>query len=147
MIYIMYCLGWFNCMTIFHILVIDSGSARLIFREFTQDWVYGNWLNTPSHTLMVWVIVLAIFKVWIYQGQIWWWWIVGLWFVKYLSQLFVPMPQYILIFSRTSLSLNHCHFISHVFECFCFIPEFINPSVAELSVLTGCHWFFVVQCD
>ena len=41
------------------------------------------------------------------------------------------------------MSLNQCHFISHVFERFGFIPEFTIPSVVELSVLMGvtsCLW-------
>ena len=41
------------------------------------------------------------------------------------------------------MSIDQCHFIYHVFECFGFIPEFTNPSVVELSVLrsvAGCLW-------
>ena len=40
------------------------------------------------------------------------------------------------------MSLNQCHFISHVFEHFGFIPEFTNPSVVELSVLRGVAGYF-----
>ena len=39
------------------------------------------------------------------------------------------------------LSLNQCHFISHVFERFGFIPEFKKPSVVELYVLRGVDGF------
>ena len=42
----------------------------------------------------------------------------------------------------TSLYLNQCNFISHVFERFCFIPKFTNTSVVELSVLRGVAVFF-----
>ena len=35
------------------------------------------------------------------------------------------------------MSLNLCHFISHIFESFGFMAYFTNPSVVELSVLRG----------
>ena len=58
--------------------------------------------------------------------------------------LFVPLSQDTLSFSITSLSLNQCHFTSHVFERFGFMPKFTNPSVVEFSGLrgvAGCLWF------
>ena len=62
--------------------------------------------------------------------------------------LFVPLSQYNLSFSSTSLSINQCLFISHVFERSGFIPKFINPSVVKFSVLrvvAGCSWSNVIK--
>ena len=56
--------------------------------------------------------------------------------------LFINLSQYTLILSRTSLSLNHFHFISHIFEHLGFMPDFKNPFVVELSVLRGVSNFF-----
>ena len=53
------------------------------------------------------------------------------------------MYQYTLCCSIISLSLNQCHFISHVFELFGVMTEFTNPFVVELSFLkgvAGCLW-------
>ena len=53
------------------------------------------------------------------------------------------MSLYTLSWSSTYLSLNQCHFISHVFERLGYIPKFKNPSVVEFSVLRGaygCSW-------
>ena len=62
---------------------------------------------------------------------------------KIISVVFVPLSQYTLSFSSTSLSINQCQFISHVFEHFGFIPNFTNSSVVEFSSLrgvAGCLW-------
>ena len=67
----------------------------------------------------------------------------GVMFCKYSASMFIPLYQYNLRCSSTSLFLNYCHFISYVFERFCFIPEFTNTYVVELSVLRGvadCSW-------
>ena len=56
---------------------------------------------------------------------------------------FFPLPQYTLSWSSTSLSLDQCHFINHVFELLIFMPKLINPFVFELSILggvAGCFW-------
>ena len=48
------------------------------------------------------------------------------------------------------MSLNQCHFISHVFERFGFIPEFKTPSVVEFSVLrvvAGCVWSNAIKAS
>ena len=54
-----------------------------------------------------------------------------------ISVGFVPLYQYTLSCYSNSLSINQCHFISHIFERLGFIPEFKNPSVVEFSVLSG----------
>ena len=61
----------------------------------------------------------------------------GVIFVKPLASLFFLLSQYTLSCSWTSLSLNQCHFIYHVFEYLGFIPNFTKLSVVELSVLRG----------
>ena len=114
----------------------------------TQDWVHGTRFNTLSHNLMVWGISLTKFKVCIYWGCIWRWWIGGWCFVKKSASLLVPLSQYNISCSSTYFFLNQCHFISHVFECFGFMTKFTKPSVVELSVLrgvTGCLWFNTIQ--
>ena len=45
MSYIMCCLWQFNRMTIWNFLVLDCGSARIVFREFTRDWITGTRFN------------------------------------------------------------------------------------------------------
>ena len=53
-----------------------------------------------------------------------------------------------MICSTTSLSLNKCHLISHVFERLGFMPEFTNPSVVKLSALKGvavCLWYNAIK--
>ena len=53
------------------------------------------------------------------------------------------MTQYTLSFSSTSLSINQCHFISHVFERSGFITDVIKAYVVELYVfrgVVGCLW-------
>ena len=57
--------------------------------------------------------------------------------------LFVALSKYTLSCSSIYLSHNHCHFIYHVFERLGFIPDLKNPSVFELSILSGfagCIW-------
>ena len=64
-----------------------------------------------------------------------------------ISAIVVPLSQYTLSFSRTSLSLNQCHVISHVIEHSGIIPDFTNPSIVEFSVLRGvsnCRWSNVI---
>ena len=65
----------------------------------------------------------------------------GVIFVKPLASLFFLLSQYTLSCSWTSLSLNQCYFISHVFEHLGFIPNFTKLSVVELSVLRGVAGF------
>ena len=148
MSYNMYYLGWFNYLTVWHFSDIYCGSACIVFRESTHELVYGNKFNTPLHNLAVWGIVLNKFEVCIYQGCIWRWWIGGWCFVKYSASFFVLLSKYNLIFSRTSLSLNQWHFISHIFEHFSFMPVFTKTSVLRFSVLrsfAGFLWFNTIK--
>ena len=123
MSYIMSCLGWFNRLTVWHLSFIDRGFSRITFRDLIRDWVPGTRFNTPSYNLMVWGIFLTKSEVCIYRGRIWRWRIGGWCFVKKPASLSFPLSQYNIIFSSNSLSRNQCHFISHVFERFGFIPS------------------------
>ena len=70
--------------------------------------------------------------------------------MKYSALLLFPLFQYTLVLSSTFLSLNQCHFISHVFERFGFIPDFKKPSVFQSSVLrgfAGCLWLNAIKAD
>ena len=45
-IYIMCSLGKFNRLTVWHLPVIYCGSAHIVFRKLTRDWVPRTWFNT-----------------------------------------------------------------------------------------------------
>ena len=52
--YIMSFLERFNCLTVWHLLVIDCDFSRIFFRESTQNWVPGTWFNI---IVPVWVCI------------------------------------------------------------------------------------------
>ena len=48
MSYIMCCLDKFNRLTVWHFSVLDCGSACIVFKKFTQDWLPGTWFNIAN---------------------------------------------------------------------------------------------------
>ena len=127
----MYFLERFNRETVRHLLVIYYGSACIGFIESIQDWVMGLTLTHPciiscpeefSSLSLSYVYNDITFDDGKLEGDIF---------------EITPLSQYTIRWSVTSLFINQCHFTSNVFECFGFIPEFINNSVVELSFLRG----------
>ena len=138
-------LGQFNRLVVWNFPIIDCGSACIVFRKLTRYWVTRNRFNITLLNLMVQGIVFNKFKVCIYQVNIWRWLIGGLFFVKWLASLFVPLSQYTLSFSITSLSINQCHLISHVFWTFWFHARVYKSFCCRIFRFEGCR--FVVQWD